>query len=49
MSVVVLGVGLIIAKLSGIKGQKKKTAVVSTLARMEITADFFFERGNQTA
>ena len=32
-----------------IKGQKKKTDVVSTLARMEITADFFFERGNQTA
>lgn len=32
-----------------LRGKKKKTDVVSTLARMEITADFFFERGNQTA
>lgn len=35
--------------ITGIKGQKKKTTVVYTLARMEITADFFFEKGNQTA
>ena len=26
-----------------------KTAVFFILARMEITADFFFEKGNQTA